>query len=66
MSTGQIVKEEACGGQFSPDKTDMNFAVPTQKSVAKFESFDIDIPNEIAPGLKARQSIGCQKIKLMC
>ena len=34
--------------------------------MAKFESVDIDIPNEITPGLKARQSIGCQKIKLMC
>ena len=65
-STGQIVKEEARRGQFSPDKTDTNFAVQTQKSVAKFESVDIDIPNEIASGLKARQSIGCQKIKLMC
>ena len=65
-STGQIVKEEARRGQFSPDKTDINFAVPTPKSVAKFESVDIDIPNEIAPGLKAWQSIGCQKIKLMC
>ena len=64
--TGQIVKEEARRGQFSPDKTDINFAVPTTKSVAKFESVDIDIPNEIAPGLKALQSIGCQKIKLMC
>ena len=30
-STGQIVKEEACRGQFSPDKTDINFAVPTKK-----------------------------------
>ena len=34
--------------------------------MAKFESVDIDIPNEIAAGLKAWQSIGCQKIKLMC
>ena len=65
-STGQIVKEEARREQFSPDKTDINFAVPTQKSVSKFESVDIDIPNEIASGLKAGQSIGCQKIKLMC
>ena len=62
---GQIVKEEARRGQFSPDKIDINIAVPTQKSVAKFENVDIDIPNKIAPGLKARQSIGCQKIKLM-
>ena len=30
--------------------------------MAKFENVDTDIPNEIAPGLKARQSIGCQKI----
>ena len=30
-STGQIVKEVARRGQFSPDKTDINFAVPTQK-----------------------------------
>ena len=30
-STGQIVKEEARRGQFSPVKTDVNFAVPTQK-----------------------------------
>ena len=30
-STGQIVKEEARRGQFSPVKTDINFAVPTQK-----------------------------------
>ena len=65
-STGQIVKEEARRGQFSPDKTDINFAVPTPKSVTKFESVDKDIPNEIAPGLKASQSIGCQKTKLMC
>ena len=65
-STGQIVKEEARRGQFSPVKTDVNFAVPTQKNVAKFESVDKDIPNEIASGLKAWQSIGCQKIKLMC
>ena len=65
-STGQVVKEEARRRQFSSDKTDINFAVPTPKSVAKFESVDIDIPNEIAPGLKASQSIGCQKIKLMC
>ena len=36
-STGQIVKEEARRGQFSPVKTDINFAVPTQKSVAKFD-----------------------------
>ena len=33
-----------------PDKTDIKFAVPTQKSAANFESADIDIPNEIAPG----------------
>ena len=65
-STGQIVKEEAHRGQFSPVKTDINFAVPTQKSVAKFESVDKDIPNEIASGLKAWQSTGCQKKKLMC
>ena len=65
-STGQLIKEEARHGQFSPDKTDLNFAVPTQKSVAKFERVDKDIPNEIAPGIKARQSIGCQKIKLTC
>ena len=64
-STGQIVKDEARHGQLSPDKTDINFAVPTRKSVAKFESVDTDIPNEIASGLKARQSIGCQKI-FMC
>ena len=65
-STGQIVKEEARRGQFSPDKTDINFAVLTQKSVAKFENVDTDIPNKIVSGLKAWQSIGCQKIKLMC
>ena len=65
-SIGQIVTEEARRGQFSPNKNDINFAVPTKESVAKFESVDIDIPNEIAPGLKARQLIGCQKIKLMC
>ena len=52
-STGQIVKEEARRGQFSPDKTGINFAVPTPKSVTKYESVDIDIPNEISPGLKA-------------
>ena len=44
-STGQIVKEEACRGQFSPDKTDIYFAVPTQRSLAKCESVDIDILN---------------------
>ena len=58
-SIGQTVIEEARRGQFSPVKTDINFAVPTQKSVAKFESVDKDIRNEIAPGLKAWQSIGC-------
>ena len=31
--------------------------------MAKFESADIDIPNESAPGLKAWQSIGCKKDK---
>ena len=36
------------------------------KKCGQFESVDIDITNEIAPGLKARQSIGCRKIKLMC
>ena len=30
-SIGQTVKEEARRGQFSPVKTDINFAVPTQK-----------------------------------
>ena len=30
--------------------------------MAKFESVDTDIPNELASGLKAWQSIGCQKI----
>ena len=44
----------------------INFAVPAQNNVAKFESVDIDTPKEIAPELKARKSIGCQKIKLLC
>ena len=65
-STGQIVKEEARRGQFSPVKTDVNFCSSDPKNVAKFESVDKDIPNEIAPGFKAWQSIGCQKIKHMC
>ena len=30
-STGQIVKVEARHGQFSPNKTDINFAIPIQK-----------------------------------
>ena len=66
LSPPDRMSKKRLAGQFSPDKTDINFAVPTQKSVAKFESVDIDIPNETDPRLKAWQSIGCKKIKLMC
>ena len=66
LSPPDRLSKKRLAGQFSPDNTDINFAVPTQKSVAKFESVDIDIPNEIAPRLKAWQSISCKKIKLMC
>ena len=54
-SDSSVLIKQICILQFRP-----------QKSVAILESVDIDIPNEIASGLKALQSIGCQKIKPMC
>ena len=50
-STGQVVSDESNRGQYSQEKTLINFAVPTQGSMANFRVVDMAIPSVIAPGI---------------
>ena len=50
-STGQILTDEPKRGEYKPELTAINFAVPSQSTVANFRSVGIDIPDEIPPGV---------------
>ncbi|CAC5380555.1 unnamed protein product [Mytilus coruscus] len=50
-SSGQILNKSTSRGQFDPQDTNINFAVPDIKTVNNYESCTIDIPKQIQPGL---------------
>ena len=50
-SAGQILDKSSSRGQFDPQNTNINFAVPDIKTVNNYESHQIDIPKQIQPGL---------------
>ena len=50
-STGQVTGNETEKGCFDPQNTAINFAVPNQNSIVVFETVDVAIPKEIAPGV---------------
>ena len=50
-STGQVTGNETEKGCFDPQNTAINFAVPNQNSIIVFETVDVAIPKEIAPGV---------------
>ena len=55
-SGGQILDATTSRGNFDPQITSINFAVPSISTVRSFESFDMDIPKEIPQGI-IRQAI---------
>ena len=47
-SAGQILDKSSSRGQFDPQNTNINFAVPDIKTVNNYESQQIDIPKQIS------------------
>jgi hypothetical protein len=47
-SGGQILDKSSSRGQFDPQNTNINFAVPDIKTVNNYESQQIDIPKQIS------------------
>ena len=50
-SGGHILDASTSRGNFDPKNTSINFAVPSISTVRNYESFDMDIPREIPPGI---------------
>lgn len=47
-SAGQILDKSSSRGQFDPQNTNINFAIPDIKTVSNYESHQIDIPKQIS------------------
>ena len=44
-NSNQVIMQETSAGNYSPDKSDINFAVPDMKSLRDFEPYDIEYSN---------------------
>ena len=50
-SVGQVLRDSSHIGNYDPQETNINFAVPNTQTIINYTSMDYDFPKEIPPGI---------------
>ena len=50
-SMGQVLRDSSHIGNYDPQETNINFAVPNSQTIINYTSMDYDFPKEIPPGI---------------
>lgn len=50
-SVGQVLRDASHIGNYDPQETNINFAVPNSQTIINYTSMDYDFPKEIPPGI---------------
>ena len=50
-SVGQVLCDSSHIGNYDPQETNINFAVPNSQTIINYTSMDYDFPKEIPPGI---------------
>jgi hypothetical protein len=50
-SVGQVLRDSSHIGNYDPQETNINFAVPNSQTIINYTFMDYDFPKEIPPGI---------------